>query len=309
MAQTCYRHPSHSAGVTCQRCEKPICPSCMVTASVGFHCPECSGVKREGRPQISKRRIPASRKARPEFRKARSGFQQRHPAPVTVGIILINVAVYIFSIRAWGGVNSGSDYSSPGSIEFDYGLRIDIFGNGSDWWRIFTVGFIHSGFFHIFFNMLLIWFIGRQLEYRLGSLKFTMLYLCSIIASSFAILWISENNSVTVGASGGVYGIMGAYVIMSKFHTGRFFNSIISIILALNIGFSIFSAILNSSSNVSNEGHIGGLLAGALIGFLYTYIYAYLKKSSKKKWLSTYAVYSLPVIIGGALFWGGLLVA
>lgn len=308
MSQTCYRHPAHSAGVTCQRCDKPICPSCMVTASVGFHCPECSGIKREKNvPKISKRRVPRNVPST-----YGPNFLAQSFTPVTLAVILINLIFYIFSVINWGGVDPPS--GEVGTIEINFGL-IESYVKDGDWWRIFTNGFIHGGFFHIISNMLIFWFVGRQLESHLGPVKFSLLYIASIVGGSFAILWFTSTSivgnvitiNVTVGASGGVYGLMGAFLVLSKFHTGRFVNSIISIILAVNIGFNLLS-IVSNRGGISYEGHLGGLVTGTVVALSYTYLRSYISRSLTKRFVQV-ITYSLPIIIIAMLFVGGLLIA
>src|SRR3954470_13733854 len=96
--QTCYRHPDRRAGVTCQRCNRPICPDCMVQASVGFHCPECA------------------RGSRQKVYTARTLMQSNRPV-VTMTLIGINVAVYLI------GLAQGADaMNGGGSLETDFGL-------------------------------------------------------------------------------------------------------------------------------------------------------------------------------------------
>ncbi len=306
MPKTCYRHSTHRAGVTCQRCDKPICPSCMVSASVGFHCPECAGIRREGTaatasyvPRIRKRRV----------------YSQRYPyrgtsAPgspdgahgkrliVTPLILLANVGFFIYSVLDWGTIIPSS--SNIGAGERNYGLYSLFISQEGEWWRIFTSGFVHADIIHIIFNMLFFWMVGQILERTLGSVKFFLVYMSAITGASFGVLWLEAANTLTVGASGAVFGMMGFYAVTVKFSGGRITDSPIVILLALNI---IWTFIAN---NVSIGGHFGGLITGILLGIFYTYIRRSLSKSLADSKILGYAV---PVFVGSLLFSGCLLIA
>ncbi len=300
MDKSCYRHADRSTGVVCQRCDRPICPTCMFSASVGFHCPECVN-------KGSSYDEPISRAPTP--------IKTRSPNPIsflnmpaTYIIIAANSVIFIFSVIEWGSIFP----STSGRIEINLGL-IDRARHGGtfvgvaegEWWRIFTSGFVHSGIIHFLINMALLWFVGRELELYLKTTRFFLLYTSCIIGSSFLVLALRPDN-LTIGASGGVFGIMAAYVMLAKFLTGRFFGTTISLVLALNLGINAF-LLFNPNSNISVLGHLGGLMTGLLIGASYTFLFVYMKERVPKN-INLFVNYAIPIVVGGLLFLGSILI-
>src|SRR3979409_1665831 len=163
--QTCYRHSDRRAGVTCQRCDRPICPQCMSQASVGFHCPECA---RQGKQRVFT---------------ANALLAGRRPV-VTQLLLAINVAVFFIGL----GQGSTNAFSGGSTFSDDYGVlgsaRL-VFLDGSskligvahgEWWRLITGGFLHASLLHIGFNMFALWVLGSQLETAVGKLRFAVVY-------------------------------------------------------------------------------------------------------------------------------------
>lgn len=232
---TCYRHPDRETGVSCSNCGRPICPDCMTPTPVGMRCPECS-------------------KQTTKVRNVRAQYDAR-PA-VAIGLIAINVLIF-FGTSSQSGLGSGG-----GSIFADYGL----FGPAvaspfNEYWRLLTSGFLHSGFLHVGFNMYILWFLGNLLEPSLGPFRFAGLYFASLLSGSFAVI-VLQPDALTVGASGAIFGLMGATFVMQRARGIDPMQSGIGPIILLNLalGFII--------PNVSVAGHVGGLVGGALTGFL-----------------------------------------
>jgi membrane associated rhomboid family serine protease len=127
-----------------------------------------------------------------------------------------------------------------------------------------TAGFVHdwSSPWHILLNSYAIWIFGRQLEPMLGKLRFLVLYLTSIIGGSVAVLWLSDPQTPVVGASGALFGLMGAYFIIIKTIGGN--SSTIFGLIAINLVMGFFV------SGISWEGHLGGLITGLAISFIYS---------------------------------------
>ena len=173
--QTCYLHPDRRVGVICQRCDRPICPSCMTQASVGFHCPECS---RSGQQRV--------------YTGARA-FGSERPI-VTLSLIVINVAVYLAgAAKAGSGLLSNAspyanDYGMIGSGLLVHGrTSVELIGVAhGQWYRLITAGFLHVGLWHIALNMLALWFLGSQLEPLVGRVKFAVVYTTSLLADRSA---------------------------------------------------------------------------------------------------------------------------
>jgi membrane associated rhomboid family serine protease len=232
--QTCYRHPDRETGVSCSNCGRPICPDCMTSTSVGMRCPECAQ-------QTTKVRVGAG---------AFSPTAGRMPA--TIALIAINVVVFVIELVG-GGTGS---LSGGGTVIHDAGLSGPDVANG-DWWRVISGGFLHAGFLHLLLNMYVLYIAGSILEPGIGTPRFLGIYFVSLIAGSLGAL-IADPNSLTVGASGAIFGLMAAVVVIAR---GRGVEQLASqfglfIVLNLVLTFSI--------SGISVGGHIGGLIGGAV---------------------------------------------
>jgi membrane associated rhomboid family serine protease len=130
-------------------------------------------------------------------------------------------------------------------------------------WRMLTAGFVHdwNGPIHILVNSYAIWIFGRQLEPLLGPLRFLVLYLTSVIGGSVAVLWLSDPSVPVVGASGALFGLMGAYFIVLRTIGGN--QTQIFALIAINFSLGFFV------SGISWQGHLGGLVTGLLIALVY----------------------------------------
>jgi membrane associated rhomboid family serine protease len=128
-------------------------------------------------------------------------------------------------------------------------------------WRLITVAFVHSPqqIFHIAFNMLALWMFGQQLESMLGKWRFVALYLISALGGSVAVLYLG--NGPVVGASGAIFGLLGAFFILIRTLGGNTTGLLIVIGLNLAIGFFV--------GTISWQAHVGGLITGALVGLIY----------------------------------------
>jgi membrane associated rhomboid family serine protease len=233
--QTCYRHPDRVTGLSCSECGRPICTECMTIAPVGIRCPEHSG-RTQG----------VQRMTRGVQRVSFEGAG----AKVTKVLIGINVAVYVAELIQGGGV---------------YGVNSTIYAKGVLWapfiadgeyWRLITAAFLHYGPLHLILNMLGLWWFGSLLEQRIGSGRFLLLYLVSGLAGSAGALVVSPTNP-TVGASGAIFGILGAGLVLEHQRDYVFGGSALGVIVAnLVLTFAW-------SGNISVGGHIGGLIGGA----------------------------------------------
>lgn len=230
---TCYRHPSRETRVSCSSCGRPICPDCMTPSPVGMRCPECARQKTKvtSMPAVSAR---------------------ANAATATTVLIAINVLLFLasgrFSVGGGGGDALFADLALYGPAVQD-----------GDWWRLASYGFLHAGFLHIAFNMYLLWILGQMLEPQLGIPRYLTLYLTALLGGSFGAL-LFEPGAVTVGASGAIFGLMGAAAV--ELHS-RGFNPLrtdIGMLILLNLGISFLIP------NVSIGGHGGGLLFGVLAG-------------------------------------------
>jgi membrane associated rhomboid family serine protease len=230
----CYRHPNHETAVTCSNCGRPICTECMVFAPVGIKCPECAGT-----PTGAKK---AAVRAR--------SFGAGTDFIVTKALIVVNVFVFLAQV-----VQSGSLTDPFGELFVRGALYGPAVANG-DWYRLVSCAFLHGSILHIFFNMLMLWWFGRPLEQLLGRGRFLAIYFISILAGSAGALVLTPDRP-TIGASGAVFGILGAGLVLERSNINVFGGSAL-IIIILNLALSFT---LNS---VSIGGHVGGLIGGAL---------------------------------------------
>jgi membrane associated rhomboid family serine protease len=230
--QTCYRHPDRETGVSCSNCGRPICPECMTPTPVGMRCPECARQKT----RVTRGAVGAG----------------RYDAPATYALIALNVAAYLVEIvSGTGGLSPGNS-----SVLVDFGLFGPFVADG-DWYRLLTYGFLHSSLIHIGFNMFALYFLGRILEPGIGTPRFVAVYLASVLGGAFGALLLSP-DTLTVGASGGVFGIFAATFVIARERGIDALASNIALILLLNLAISVFAP------NISLGGHLGGLAAGAI---------------------------------------------
>lgn len=259
--RTCYRHPERRAGVICQRCDRPICPDCMHQASVGFHCPECT--RQSGQRVVRGRPTGAG------------------TTSVTSVLIAINVAVFVF------GIGQGLD--TRWAVIRDGALLGPLVAAG-DWWRIVSSGFLHANVVHIGFNMFVLYQLGRIMEPALGKLRYALVYAVSLLAGALGVL-ILEPDTFTVGASGAVFGLMGAAVAAMRSRGINPFQTGLGTTLLLNL-FITFSI-----PGISIGGHVGGLVGG----FLATWVIADTALArSRDPRLSAVALLLLGLAVGGA---------
>jgi membrane associated rhomboid family serine protease len=177
--------------------------------------------------------------------------------PATVVLIAINVVVYLFEIAHGGG---GTSLSLKTVYDLG-GLWGPAVNEGGDWWRTITAGFVHVSIIHIAFNMYLLFILGRLMEPSIGTPRFVVLYFASLLAGSFAALLL-EPSTVSAGASGAIFGVLGATFIIAR---GRRLDAVagqIGILILINLVFTF------SDGSISIGAHVGGLVCGVLCGFL-----------------------------------------
>lgn len=228
---TCYRHPNRETGVSCSNCARPICPDCMTTTPVGMRCPECA-------------------KQRTKVRTARTMTDEPR---VTYAIIAICVVLFLatgsFGATSAGGNTLYHRLSLQGIIGIH---ELD------QYYRLVTSGFLHSGLLHIFFNMYLLWYLGPQLERVMGSVRFGALYLTALLVGSFGAL-LQTSLSEVVGASGAVFGLMGATAVELRRRGYDPFSGGIGALILINLAIGFIP-----SFHIAWGGHIGGLIGGVL---------------------------------------------
>ena len=231
----CYRHPNRETFVSCSECGRPICAECMTPAPVGQRCPEHSG-----KPQGA-RRVSAG---------MRRGSFEGTGALVTKTLIAVNVVVYVITAAQGAGFNSPG-----GSLYLRWVLYGPLVASG-DWWRLITSAFLHASLLHIAFNMYFLWFVGSAVEAALGRGRFLLIYFVSALAGSAGAL-VHTPNAPVVGASGAIFGILGAALVLERQRNYVLGGSAAALIV-INL---ILSFTLN---NISIGGHVGGLIGGVL---------------------------------------------
>lgn len=246
----CYRHTDRETGVACSRCDRPICPDCMTPTSVGMRCPECAGEKTEVK--------------RPAFDGSLAGG-----SPATRVLIGINVAVFALQLLSGGPSGTGgwlfADGALCGNAIGGGGLcsgGVQLVSDGGEWWRVVSSGFLHGGLIHLGLNMFVLYILGQVLEPAIGTARFVALYLVSLVAGGLGALIMSDPFTFTVGASGAIYGLFLATILVAR-HRGL--DQVVSQLgfwLALNLVLTF------TIPNISAGGHIGGMLGGALAALL-----------------------------------------
>jgi membrane associated rhomboid family serine protease len=235
--QTCYRHPDRVTGLSCSECGRPICTECMTMAPVGIRCPDHSG-KAQGVQRVT-------------TGVRRAAFEGTG-AKVTKALIGINVAVYVAELATGGGVNG------TGSTIYLKGVLFGPLLEQGEWWRLVTAAFLHYGPIHLLLNMVALYWFGSLLEERIGFGRYVLLYLVSgISGSAGALLWSNGFLTPTVGASGAIFGILGAGLVLERQRDYVFGGSALGVIV-INFVFTF------SISGISKGGHIGGLVGGII---------------------------------------------
>jgi membrane associated rhomboid family serine protease len=264
---TCYRHPDREAHIRCQRCDRVICPDCMRPAAVGFQCPEC--VKEGAR---------STRAGRTAY----GGLRPTDASRTSMVLIAVNVGVWI-AVLATGGqggrlldwlvLRTQSLCAVPGGGGADVG-RTACERAGGDYlpgvvdgayWQLVTSMFSHVQPWHIGFNMLALWVLGPQLELAVGRVRFLALYFVSGLAGGALVLWLGPEYSLggTLGASGAIFGLMGALCVVAL----KVGGDVRGVLTWIGINF-VFTFLI---ANISWQGHVGGFIAGTAIGAILVY--------------------------------------
>jgi membrane associated rhomboid family serine protease len=206
----------------------------MIPTPVGMRCPECA-------------------KQRTKVRTARS-LTASEPH-VTYAIIALNVVVFLAQSLSSGGatqVRAGSVYEN-GAL---FGPYVD----AGEWWRLLSSGFLHADPLHLLFNAVGIYFLGQMLEPALGTVRFVALYIGSLLAGSLGVMLLSP-DAPTIGASGAVFGLLGAAFVLMRQQGIDPMRSFIGPILLLNL-------LLTFRPGISIGAHLGGLVGGMLCALI-----------------------------------------
>jgi membrane associated rhomboid family serine protease len=247
----CYRHPGRETYVSCVRCGRYACPDCLRSAAVGQQCVEC--VRGAGR---------TSRPARNVF-----GGRPVSSAAVTWTLVALNVVLFLVELAKpslgsdWGMLG----FASPTGMPPFQGVA------AGQWYRLITSAFLPPatglgglGFMDILFNMWALIVVGPGLEQLLGRVRFVAVYLLSALGGSVLFYLIAPQNVLALGASGAIFGLFGAWFVVSR--RLRLDSRGIVLLIAINLAFSLIYR-----STIAWQDHVGGLVVGALIAAAYAY--------------------------------------
>ncbi|MEU7291906.1 rhomboid family intramembrane serine protease [Streptomyces exfoliatus] len=243
----CYRHPEAETGIRCTRCDKPICTRCMISASVGFQCPDCvrNGSGTGHAADANQPRTLAGGKV--------AGDQHL----VTKILIGINLAVYL-AVLVLG--DRFVDELVLIGYAFSPTLGEVVGVADGEWYRLLTAAFLHQEVWHILFNVLGLWVIGGIVEPELGRIRYAALCLLSGLSGSALAYLVAAPNQPSLGASGVVYGLIGAWVVLARRRRHDMRPVVLFVALSLLMTFT--------RPGISWEAHVGGLVAGALVTYV-----------------------------------------
>ena len=242
---TCYRHPDRETNVSCSNCGRPICPDCMTSTPVGMRCPECSRQRTQVRNPI--------------------GAPGGNDVPATYAIIGLCVAAFVAELAGGAdlaGLGTSSVATDGGLIAYGQTIAGDTLGVAEGQpYRLVTAAFLHAGVLHLALNMFAVYVLGSLLEPAIGTRRFVGIYAVSVLAGSFGAL-VLDPLELTVGASGGVFGLMAAAFLIARSRGLDELASQIGFFVVLNLVFTF------SVDGISVGGHLGGLAGGALAALL-----------------------------------------
>jgi membrane associated rhomboid family serine protease len=257
--ERCYRHSDVETGVHCTRCGRPICPDCMIPAPVGHQCPECVAEARREFRQGPGRRIAAA--------------NIKRTASVTTVLLAMIAAMFVIEL-ANGGAGSlmtGPSKDKLVDLGASIGLAQRVDGSfigiaAGQYWRLVSSMFLHAGLLHIAFNAYALWIFGAVVEQELGRIRLLLIYFATgIVASAASYAFSPSPIIVSVGASGAIFGIFGAFVAYNyrrrhlAIAAARLRSAISIVVINLVITFAI--------PEIDWRAHVGGFIAGLFAGF------------------------------------------
>ena len=256
----------------------------MNQASVGFQCPDC--VKRSARtsPVMRLRDLNAGR------------------AVVTEVLIGLNVIALLACAFTGGSFANGGGRLSDQGYLLGYGIEYRTNAHGfttrpigvaaGQVYRVVTSGFLHSGLLHLGMNMLLLYLIGSQLEALLGRARYLALYVACLVAGSFGVLLVTPTTP-TLGASGAVFGLMGAAVIAQRRAGIDVWRNGIGALVLINLLLTF------ATPGISKGAHLAGLVGGVAIGALVLS----LERAVRSSWVGTLACVGVTVVLVMGCVW------
>jgi membrane associated rhomboid family serine protease len=241
----CYRHPGRQTYVSCVRCGRPACPDCLRPAAVGHQCVECIRTGNRGARQPT----------------GRFGGAVTAQAKVTWTLIGINIVLYLVQLAH---SNLATDWEMLGAATY----RGQVIGVAAgQWYRLITAAFLpgtgNLGILDILFNMWALLIVGPALERALGARRYLAIYLVSAVGGSVLYYLLAPPNQPALGASGAIFGLFGAWFVLSR-RLGLDSRQVVFLIV-LNLGISF------ALPFIAWQAHVGGLVAGGLLTAAYVY--------------------------------------
>jgi membrane associated rhomboid family serine protease len=259
---TCYRHPQRETGVSCSNCGNPICPDCMTPTPVGMRCPDCAGQRTQVRTMRSLAAEPTA----------------------TYILIAVNVVIY------FGAQSSARGYS-------DLALFGPLVADG-EWWRLVTSGFMHdpNTIFHLLLNMYALFWLGRMIEPALGHARFLGIYFASLLCGSLGVLLL-QPNTAAVGASGAIFGLFGAAIVMARNRNINLMQSGLLPVLILN-----FVITFLPGTHIAYGAHVGGFVGGLVTAWV-------VEELARRRQSSMVPAVAFCAVLGLAAFAGSIVAA
>ncbi len=242
--EVCYRHPNVPTRVHCTRCERPICPDCMIPAPVGYQCPECV------------------EEARRDFRKG-PGRPLRGGISATNALLIAIAIPFVIEVVVGG---PQALFNPEAKTLYNLGAMQPLAVANGQYWRLFTAMFLHAGIIHIALNAYFFYLFGRTVEGSLGRTWMVIIYMVSGFLASVASYAFGPVTTLAVGASGAIAGVFGAFIAYAykRRHMAMW---------AANLRMAVTVIVLNAVisigySAIDWRAHVGGLIAGFIIGYL-----------------------------------------
>jgi len=242
--EVCYRHPDVQTRVHCTRCDRPICPDCMIPAPVGHQCPECV------------------EQARRDFRGG-PGRALRGGVSATNALLVAIAIPFVIEVILGG---PQALFNPTAEILFDMGAMQPIAVADGQFWRLFTAMFLHVGLLHIALNAYFFWLFGRMVEASFGKTWMVLIYVVAGFLASVASYAFGPVTTLAVGASGAISGVFGAFIAYNYRRRQHAMN-------AANLRMALTVIVLNAVialgySSIDWRAHVGGLVAGFALGYL-----------------------------------------
>jgi membrane associated rhomboid family serine protease len=242
---TCYRHPERETHIRCVRCNRSICPDCMVNAAVGFQCPDC---------------VRAGNRTLRERRTTFGGRISDDPGHVSKMLIGLCVGTYLGQFLLGNAFTSRlfliGRWMDPATFA-PAGVA------AGDFYRLITAAFLHGGIIHLALNMYALYLFGPPLEAALGRFRFASLYLLAALGGSAASYAANAPGQASLGASGAIFGLFAAYLVISR-RLGRDATQLwVLLLINVVLGFTL--------PNIDWRAHLGGFVAGGATALVLAY--------------------------------------